>query len=566
MPRTSRNNLDQTEVNALLGPIMAVGDGAPTMEQKLAHIALLGADPETTKKIHCYLLEEMDRSRVGLMEAKVHQEKIGDLLKKLTAAPYHPAIFLATEPFAAAPSAMVLHGNTRRVVALGEDVELEGLRPGDEVLLSNELNYVVQKSPYRPFFSGEVAYFDRYLSDGRLVLKQRDEELIVDGSGSLDDVVLKKDELVRWDRTAWMALESIEDTKGESLFLESTPPETFADIGGLDAQIRKIQRIIERHHSRPELAAKYMLEQVSSILLCGPPGTGKTMLARALANWMAGLYQTGRSRFMHVKPSSLNSVWFSESERNMRETFRIARKAGEENPDVPVIMFFDEIDSLASARGNSLMRAHDNVLNTFMVELNGFESRGNVLVIAATNRKDILDAGVLRGERLADEVVEVTRPDRRSAHLIFEKYLAERVPYQREGAEGDAASRQRLIRTAVSQIYSPNGENSLVELYFRDGTQRTVKMPDLINGASIAKIARIARERASEWEEETGETGVRQKDLSAAISEEAECLSGFLNVANVRSHLPELPTDVDVVRIERVRKRVKREYRYLRSA
>ena len=433
------------------------------------------------------------------------------------------------------------------------------------MLLGGELNVVVGKSPYSFFQSGDTASFDRYMPDRRLVIKHRDDELIVDAADSLRRSELKSGDLVRWDRSAWMAFEKVDRSKGADLFLEEGPEESFDNIGGLDRQIEELQRSIRLHLHHAEAARKYQLRRKGSVLLVGSPGVGKTMMARALANWLGTVSKSGRARFMNIKPASLHSMWYAQSEANYREAFRVAREAGDQEPETPVVMFFDEVDSLGGSRGHPVMRVDDRVLTAFMTELDGLETRGNVLVVGATNRRDAIDPALLRPGRLGDLVLEVPRPNMKAARDIFRKHLQAEVPYELEGLSSSAARRE-LIESAVSKIYSPNGESDLLTLTLRDGKRRVVRAKELLSGASIAKIALSAKERACVEEIETGQSGVRLTHLLSAIADEMESIAGTLTPANCRQHLTDLPQDVDVIRVERIQRRVARPHTYLHVA
>jgi proteasome-associated ATPase len=239
---------------------------------------------------------------------------------------------------------------------------------------------------------------------------------------------------------------------------------------------------------------------------------------------------------------------------------------GAENPSVPVVMFFDEVDSVAAARGgDSHLRVDDRVLNAFMAELEGLERRGNVLVIAATNRPDALDPAILRPGRLGDLKISVPRPNMQAARQILGKHLPPDVPYRANGHD-PAAAREELIQSAVSRLYAPNADNELCTVTFRDGQQRKVKASELVSGASIAKIARAALERACRREPETGVPGVRLEDLFHAIAEDHEFAASLLTPGNCRRYLSDLPQDVDVVRVEPVRRQAARLHRYLEVA
>ncbi|MFY9573298.1 MAG: AAA family ATPase, partial [Blastocatellia bacterium] len=555
MIRTPRQDAD---IRTLLNQLTAVGEGVPTVEEKvqIAHL-IRSQSRDAAKQVDEFLIDEATRLRAGLNEAQFNQEKLQAMLDKLTAPPWHPAIFLGLAPLATREAAMVLYSGVRRVVTISDDIDPYSLAVGDEVLLGDELNVVVDKSPYNFFQSGETVTFHRYMPDRRLVIKHRDEEVIVDAADALAEGELKPGDLVRWDRHALMAFEKVDRSKGAELFLEETPRESFENIGGLDRQIEELQRSIRLHLYNAETARRYQLRQKGSVLLVGPPGTGKTMMARALANWLGSISKSGRARFINIKPGGLHSMWYSQSEANYREAFRVAREAGEEDPDVPVVMFFDEVDALGASRGHSLMRVDDRVLTAFMTELDGLDKRGNVLVIGATNRRDAIDPALLRPGRLGDLVLEVPRPNMKGAREIFRKHFGAEIPYAFEGLDSNAARRE-IIEGGISRIYAPNADSDVVTLTFRDGKRRIVQARELISGANIEKIALSTKERACVDEIESGQSGVRLTHLLPAIAEELESISGTLTPANCRNHLTDLPQDVDVVRVERIQRKVSR--------
>jgi SpoVK/Ycf46/Vps4 family AAA+-type ATPase len=268
---------------------------------------------------------------------------------------------------------------------------------------------------------------------------------------------------------------------------------------------------------------------------------------------------------MHVKPGALHSVWYSQSEANYREAFRVAREAGEKQPDVPVVMFFDEVDAIGHARGDGHSRIDDRVLTSFMTELDGLEARGNVLVVAATNRREAVDPALLRPGRLGDLVLEIPRPNRAAAAAIFEKHLPADIPYA-DGASGRESPRRDVIDAAISRLYAPNGEGDVASLMFRDGTRRAIHARDVISGAGIAKIARVAIERACLREVELGESGVRGVDLIDAVADEIECAVRALTPANCHAFISGLPQDLAVVRVEPVVRRVPRPHRFVSAA
>jgi proteasome-associated ATPase len=556
------------DLSNLWEQLVRQGDEAPSAQEKLQIVQQVRQTlPDVGAKLDERLLAEIARLRTGLTQARRTQDELRDVLARLSAPPWHPAIYLGATPLGALPGALVSFGGARRVVGLASGLDADMLAVGDEVLLSESLNVIMRKADGAGASFGDTAIFERYTGDGRLVLRHRDEELVVQVSDALRDITLAAGDRVRWDRQNWLAVERLERSSESALFLEDTPQDTFERVGGLSRAIAALTRTIALHREHADTVRRYRLRRKGSVLLVGPPGTGKTLVARALANWLAQISRAGRSRFMNIKPGSLHSVWYSQSEANYREAFRLAREAGEAEPEVPVVMFFDEVDAIGSARGDSLMRVDDRVLTAFMTELDGLESRGNVLVVAATNRHDALDPALLRPGRLGDLVLEIPRPDMQGAREILGKHLPEDIPYSPDGlADGaDANRRDEVIRAAVSRLYAPNGEGDLVALTFRDGRRRAVAARDLVSGASLAKIAGAAIERACQREIDTGETGVRLADLDAAIDEEVRAFAHTLTPVNCRRYLTDLPQDVDVVRVDAIRPQVER-HRYLRSA
>lgn len=548
-----------------LEQLFAVGRHAPSLEQKAELIASIWQhSPEAGRRADLLLLERYTRLQEAVDEARDNQEKLKELLEKLSVPPWHPAVFVGPMMTTRGLMAVVAHGSSRRVVGLSDDVEVGSLAAGDEVLLSNQLNVIMAKSPLGMPRYGETALFERAMEDGRLLLKSRDEQVVVDPAGALKDQKLTAGDLVRWDKTVWMAYEKVERSQGSELFLEATPSETFENVGGLGQQIELLQRAIAMRLDHMDIVRKYCLRPRRGILFVGPPGTGKTMLARAFANWVAKLGKSGRSRFIYIKPSGLNSMWYSQSEANYREVFRAARQAGQQEPDVPVVMFFDEVDATGAARGESLMRVDDRVLQAFMAELDGLEDRGNILVLAASNRRDAIDPALLRPGRLGDLIIEVPRPNMQASRDIFAKHLPPAVPYASNGRSRDqAALREEIIESAASAIFASNGNGELATITFRDGKRHAVRSSDLVSGAVIEKIAQDAIERASVREINTGRSGLQLQDVLTSICDQFQCAAGVLTPRNCRRHLTDLPQDVDVVSVEPVARKVRYPHRYL---
>jgi proteasome-associated ATPase len=561
MPQAAQNLQEEDPLD--LDPLVSLDNGAMSLEHRIELAQVLrGRSRERSRQIDHYLIDTVLRHARGLAEARVHLEELQELIENVLAPPWHSALFLRrVVAQGGAPRALVMHGNTQRLVNVADGIDVAALMPGEEVYLGKEFNVIVGRSPTGIPPCGETALFERWTGDGRVVLKSRDENVVVNVAYPLQEAALKTGDLVRWDRAFLFAFEKIERSDGGHLFLEETPQETFASIGGLSRQIQMLQRTVALQMFHGDVTSKYRMRRRGSVLLFGKPGTGKTMLARAFANWLAGQSRSGRARFINIKPASLHSSWYAQSEANYREAFRIAREAGEADPDAPVVMFFDEVDAVGAARGHSLTRVDDRVLTAFMTELDGLQSRGNILVLAATNRRDAIDPALLRAGRLGDVIIEVPRPNVKAAREIFAKYLAPELPYA-ESAD-PAEAREHMLDSVVSRLYAPNGSGDVAVVKFRDGKQRAVKAAELMSGAEIAKITDAAIEIACVREVETGCEGLRLADLLGATEEHVESLARALTPATCRSHLSGLPDDIDVVAVEPIAKKAVRVSRYV---
>jgi proteasome-associated ATPase len=557
----ARKNQPQTDAEAALANLgIALRSPISTEEKvQIAH-ALRGGSEEMDRRVVECLVVETASLYSSLERSSAAQKELRRIAERVTAPPYHAAVFVGPARTSRGDGAVVWYGSSRRVVTLAEEIAPGAFAPGDEVLLGPELNTLVGKLDPRVQGGGETAVFDRVTSDGRVVVRYREEELILTASGALDLRAVRAGDLLRWDRALWMAFETLQRSEGTHLFLEDTPSETFDEIGGLRKQIERLKNCIRLKRDHAAVANKYGVVRKGGILLCGPPGTGKTMLARAFASWLASVSSSGRSRFMNIKPGALHSMWYSQSEANYREAFRVAREAGEAEPTVPVVLFFDEVDAIGATRGQDHGAIHDKVLLAFMAELDGLARRGNVVVIGATNRADALDVGLVRPGRLGDEIVNVPRPDRRAAREILSLHLGPRVPFADDGG------RETAIESVLSRIYAPNGGTEIATLTFRDGSRRTLTARDVVSGAVLARIARDTAERACLREIETGEEGVRLTDLFRAVDGEVDRIAAVLSPANCRSHVDDLPQDLGVVSVERIRRQVRRPHDYVRAA
>ena len=562
-----RMPINEADVPYLLDQLIQCGEGAPSLDQKISLLRNMRSyTTDTSDRVDQYLLAQVHELSKGLGEALDNHDKLSALVEKVMSPPWYPATLLDRTLTERGEVALIAQGKMRSLVEFGPGVNGGDLHCGDEVLISRESNFIIATPLYPLIETGEIAVFDRYSGAERLVLQQNNEEFVVASTEKLRQTELRRGDLVRWDPNMLLAFEKLEDKAAEDLFLEGTPKESFADIGGLDQQIRNLQQALRLHLKHPEVARRYQLRRKGSVLLAGPPGTGKTMLARALANWIAQLSPSGRSRFINIKPGGLHSMWFGQSEAKYREVFRLAREAGEREPDIPVVMFFDEIDSIGLARGGPLNRVDDKVLTAFMTELDGLETRGNILVVGATNRRDVLDPALLRPGRLGDLIMDIPRPDLRATRDILGKHLSSELPFFTGDALDQTAARTEMIEAITTMIFAPNGLGSLANITLRDGTQRRIEPKDLLTGAVLAKVATDARDRAGLRAMETEREGICLDDLVSALNDELRQLAETLTPANCRQHIDGLPHDLDVTRVEPIRRRAVAAVRYLNAA
>lgn len=546
----------------ILEDISKVRDDSISLDELLAALPqLCESGTKNAAVMERILVEIIGRQHQALSTVKENQEKLRGLINSLTAPPYFPAVFLVPTNTSQIHGALVQTGSERRVVQVGEGVSLDQLTPGDEVFLTHERNYLIAKSEGQSFFTGEVATYSRSTADGRLVLRSRDEELVVLPTAALRTAGLKVGQGVRFSRTTGLAFEKIEPSKGEEYFLEATPKDSFEEIGGLDREIETLKRLLTLHMFDQGAAGKYKLRHKRAVLMEGPPGNGKTKVARATCAWLASLSRSGRSHFINVKPGALNSMWYGATEQRYREIFRVAREAAAADPDIPVVMFWDEVDAIGGNRGESIHRIDDRMLNAFMAELNGLEERGNIVILSATNRRDALDPALVRPGRLGDLVLYFPQPNRQAARAILSRHMPADIPYAANG-EGPLAAREALLDLAVAQIFAQNSDTELANLTLRDGKRRLVRAADLVSGAQLEAIAQAAIERACIREAEGGPEGVTTADMNAAISDFFLVTPRALTPRNARNYFRDLPQDVDVVRVDLVERKVSHPHRY----
>jgi proteasome-associated ATPase len=555
MPQTAQRIEEEF---AILNDLLPAGAGALTLEQKMELVqAVRGRSRDRGILIDRFLLEHLIRRTVGLEEASATQAQLREIVDNLVAPPWYPVLLDELVPAAGGVRAVVVYNGVRRLVNIADDVDRDALRPGDEVYLNHELNVVVGRSAAGIPRYGDTARFERYTADERIVLKSRDEEFVVRPAGALAGVTLHPGDQLHWDRAAWLAFEKLDATAGTRYLLGEVPDVSRDQVGGQEHTLEMLLAALTATLVAPDTAARYRLGMRARILMHGPPGVGKTLMARVAATELMRL-SGKRCRIGVVKPAEWESPWVGETQQNIRTCFAAAAREADASGGF-AILFLDEIEAIGRIRGSSVGHHSDKFLAALLAELDGFSERANVAVIAATNRKDLVDPALL--ERLSDVELAVARPNLRAARAIFGIHLADTLPYS-PNATAAAATRDELIETAVSRFYSPNADNDLCVLTFRDGKTRTVAARDLASGRIFEQVCRAARRSAFLRHVRDGDPGVRVTDIEDAVADAFDRLATTLSLRNAHAYLGDLPQDVDVVSVEPVKRKLTRPHRY----
>jgi proteasome-associated ATPase len=365
-----------------------------------------------------------------------------------------------------------------------------------------------------------------------------DEERVIH-LGPLRAEELRAGDNILLETRSGYACELLPKGKVEEALLEEVPDVTYEDIGGLDAQIEAIKDGIELPYLFPAEFAEHCLCPPKGILLYGPPGCGKTLIAKAVANNLARALEerTGEkttSYFLNIKGPELLNKYVGETERRIREIFKRAKERANER--TPVIIFFDEMDSLFRLRGSGISSDVEiTVVSQFLAEIDGLEALANVIVIGASNRQDLIDPAVLRPGRL-DLKIKIDRPDQEAAKDIFSKYLTPDLPLHKDelaefGNNRDATVRH-LIELAVKGMYAETSESQFLEVTYARGQQEVLYFKDFASGAMMANVVSRAKKIALKRYIWGGEKGICRDDLYAAIGAEFKENEELPNTAN----------------------------------
>ncbi|WP_067429981.1 proteasome ATPase [Nocardioides jensenii] len=420
----------------------------------------------------------------------------------------------------------VFTGGRKLRVTVSPNVDLDELRRGQEVMLNEALN-VVAALEFEQI--GEVVMLKEILADGDrvLVIANADEERVVRIAEPLRDLKLRAGDSLLLDSRAGYVYEKVPKSEVEELVLEEVPDIDYSAIGGLIAQIDQIRDAVELPYLHPELFKQHQLKPPKGVLLYGPPGCGKTLIAKAVANSLAKKVaaktgQEGKSYFLNIKGPELLNKYVGETERHIRLVFQRAREKASEG--TPVIVFFDEMDSLFRTRGSGVSSDVENtIVPQLLSEIDGVELLENVLVIGASNREDMIDPAILRPGRL-DVKIKIERPDAESARDIFSKYLTAELPLHTDdlaefGNDRDACV-AGMIRATVERMYTETEENRFLEVTYANGDKEVLYFKDFNSGAMIQNIVDRAKKMAIKDLLDHEQLGLRvQHMLQACVDE-----------------------------------------------
>ncbi|MET8336483.1 proteasome ATPase [Streptosporangium canum] len=420
----------------------------------------------------------------------------------------------------------VFTGGRKLRVNVSPAVDVDSLKRGQEVMLNEALN-VVEALGFEEL--GEIVMLKELLEDGRraLVISHADEERVVKLAESLVGQPIRAGDSLLLEPRSGYVYERIPKSEVEELVLEEVPDISYEEIGGLMRQIEQIRDAIELPYLHADLFREHKLRPPKGVLLYGPPGCGKTLIAKAVANSLAKQVaektgQSGKSFFLNIKGPELLNKYVGETERHIRLVFQRAREKASEG--TPVIVFFDEMDSIFRTRGSGVSSDVENtIVPQLLSEIDGVEGLENVIVIGASNREDMIDPAILRPGRL-DVKIKIERPDAEAAKDIFSKYLIEDLPLHPEDLAEHGGSRggtiSGMIQRVVERMYTESEENRFLEVTYANGDKEVLYFKDFNSGAMIQNIVDRSKKMAIKQFLESGQKGLRIQHLLAACVDE----------------------------------------------
>lgn len=476
-----------------------------------------------------------ERLAQTLREARDQITKLKEEVDRLAQPPAGFGTFLARNDD---DSIDVFTGGRKLRVNVSPSVDLDSLQRGQEVMLNEALNVVAALEFEK---AGEVVMFKELLADGEraLVIASADEERVVRIAEPLkQDTIRAGDSLLLDTRAGWV-YEKVPKSEVEELVLEEVPDIAYESIGGLSGQIEAIQDAVELPYLHPELFKEHQLRPPKGVLLYGPPGCGKTLIAKAVANSLAKKVaaktgQEGKSYFLNIKGPELLNKYVGETERHIRLVFQRAREKA--SSGTPVIVFFDEMDSLFRTRGSGVSSDVENtIVPQLLSEIDGVELLENVLVIGASNREDMIDPAILRPGRL-DVKIKIERPDAESARDIFSKYLTSDLPLHADDVAEFGGDREAtvagMIQATVERMYTETEENRFLEVTYANGDKEVLYFKDFNSGAMIQNIVDRAKKMAIKDFLDHQQHGLRVSHLLQACVDEFKENEDLPNTTN----------------------------------
>ena len=517
----------EEEVSILRRRLQEAPKRVRTLEEKLLE----------TKGELARAVSQNEKLTYTLREAREHIAALREEVDKLTQPPSGYGTLLSVNDDGTVD---VFSAGRKMRVSLHPDLDPEELQRGQEVVLNESLNVVMARSPE---IAGEVVVVKEVLEGGRraMIVGRADEERVAELSDSLLIEKLRAGDSVLMDGRSGLLLEKLARPEVEELVLEEVPDICYEDVGGLDEQIEAIQDAVELPFVHRDLFLEYKLPAPKGILLYGPPGCGKTLIAKAVANSLAKKVAEAtnntsiRSYFLNIKGPELLNKYVGETERQIRLVFQRAREKAEEG--VPVIVFFDEMDSLFRTRGTGISSVMEStIVPQLLAEIDGVETLRDVIVIGASNREDLIDPAILRPGRL-DVKIKIERPDQEAAAQIFSRYLTPDLPLDGEEVEriggGDPAkAAQAMIERTVGEMYTTSEDNRFLEVTYQNGDKEVLYYRDFASGAMIENVVRRAKKLAIKREIAHQGGGIRTDDLLESIRQEYKENEDLPNTTN----------------------------------
>ncbi|MGB3056134.1 MAG: proteasome ATPase [Acidimicrobiales bacterium] len=536
---TIRNPSGDAELNDLREQAASLEEEVTTLRRRLQEA------PKRVRTLEERLLEtkgqlqqavsQNEKLTYTLREARDHIAALREEVDKLTQPPAAYGTVLGTNDDGTVD---VFSGGRKMRVAAMPDVA-DSLTRGDEVALNESFSVILSRGHD---LTGEVVTVKDNMGSGRaLVVGRADEERVCEFTGEDLAAMVRAGDTVLMDSRSGLILEKLARPEVEELVLEEVPDVTYEDVGGLDSQIEQIADAVELPFVHAELFGTYQLPAPKGILLYGPPGCGKTLIAKAVANSLAKKVaevsgdEHARSYFLNIKGPELLNKYVGETERQIRLVFQRAREKSEEG--WPVIVFFDEMDSMFRTRGSGISSDMEStIVPQLLAEIDGVETLKNVIVIGASNREDLIDPAILRPGRL-DVKIKIERPDETAATQIFSRYLTSTLPLDPDqvtdlgGGDPDKCV-QAIIESTVEEMYRDDEENQFLEVTYQNGDKEIMYFKDFASGAMIENIVRRAKKLAIKRQIAGGSVGIRSEDLVASIHQEYKEHEDLPNTTN----------------------------------